>query len=522
MMLSPFAFSQYESSLQSYWKLDDMSWDDNFMGTSVNTEKWQVSTTSGCTATQNNGAVTLTTVGNGTDKGNILNSKLDISGDFDINVTWNVSSLPNPSSSWNEIMLYVNGDNTSGGSNYFLVREMKTATASKYEAAYRNDGPWGSAGSIDKTGTSGKFRIKRTNANFTGYYWENNAWQSLGTLSSGWTGDVKNIQMNLRSYLTQNTLAASFSNFTVDIGETVSDSQGISDGKIYYATQSTGKFGKALNFDGLDDYVQINNGVTLTSSNDWSLSTWVKTTNQGTTTDATTIKNVIFGNNPGASNINFGIDNGKITTHIYDGSWQKTRGSVNVADGEWHLLTWAKDASGIKMYVDNVMDGVDTHSLYGSSTISRLGNYNSGYFTGLLDDVGIWNKSLTQNEIASLLSIGTEKFEWITAGINGTGARQLNLNYSDEQRLLLANTYGSLNTTYIDGVSWKYLSGNLPGDIGGTTYNYGDAWIYDGKYYIKLGSGLEGTIIPEASTLLSVLLSIFFLIFSFFKPKNLS
>ncbi|MCK4697109.1 MAG: hypothetical protein KAT53_02245, partial [Dehalococcoidia bacterium] len=43
------------------------------------------------------------------------------------------------------------------------------------------------------------------------------------------------------------------------------------------------------------------------------------------------------------------------------------------------------------------------------------------------------------------------------------------------------------------GMDWTYLAGNLPGDTGGEVYDIGDSWEYDGKYYIKLGSGLEGS-----------------------------
>ena len=70
--------------------------------------------------------------------------------------------------------------------------------------------------------------------------------------------------------------------------------------------------------------------------------------------------------------------------------------------------------------------------------------------------------------------------------------------YTSEQQMDLIKLYAdgkaglSPDSITIDGLDWTYLSGDLPGDFGGTTYNIGDSWEYGGSYYIKLGSGLWG------------------------------
>ncbi|MFH1665903.1 MAG: hypothetical protein ABIA77_07155, partial [Candidatus Omnitrophota bacterium] len=69
----------------------------------------------------------------------------------------------------------------------------------------------------------------------------------------------------------------------------------------------------------------------------------------------------------------------------------------------------------------------------------------------------------------------------------------LSLGYSLEEIGLMADLYDTQGSGLeIDTLSWSYLSGNLPGDIDGLVYEIGDSWEYDGNYYIKLGSGLEG------------------------------
>ena len=63
----------------------------------------------------------------------------------------------------------------------------------------------------------------------------------------------------------------------------------------------------------------------------------------------------------------------------------------------------------------------------------------------------------------------------------------------------LVDFYNTQSAGYvrIDGMDWEYKSGDLPGDFGGTTYVIGDTWEYHGRYFIKLGSGLEGSPVPE-------------------------
>jgi len=63
----------------------------------------------------------------------------------------------------------------------------------------------------------------------------------------------------------------------------------------------------------------------------------------------------------------------------------------------------------------------------------------------------------------------------------------------------------------VDGMSWSYFDYTIPGK------SYGDAWFDSGtgKYYIYLGSGLEGSgtpggsSVPEPVSSLGVLLGLF-------------
>ncbi|MFC2149761.1 PEP-CTERM sorting domain-containing protein, partial [Candidatus Auribacterota bacterium] len=95
----------------------------------------------------------------------------------------------------------------------------------------------------------------------------------------------------------------------------------------------------------------------------------------------------------------------------------------------------------------------------------------------------------------------------------------INDSYGDISLTLDSTDIGDLSQLYYDGkagqspdpitvddLQWSYVSGDLP-DQG--SHVLGDAYIYDGKYYFYLGSGLEGEGggggVPEPSTMLLVL-----------------
>jgi len=80
-----------------------------------------------------------------------------------------------------------------------------------------------------------------------------------------------------------------------------------------------------------------------------------------------------------------------------------------IADGEWHLLVMLADRSdastGLKLYLDGEYD---TAGQLGTGNIDNsenfyIGRLSSGYYlTGDIDDVRIWKRLLTEDEIKRL------------------------------------------------------------------------------------------------------------------------
>jgi hypothetical protein len=113
----------------------------------------------------------------------------------------------------------------------------------------------------------------------------------------------------------------------------------------------------------------------------------------------------------------FIVDNGKLAAFIYNGSvfvsGNPQYGITTVTDNEWHHAVWEIDRDGDStFYLDGLVDGtpVDISSRtsenwYESENL-HIGRKGPSFFTGLIDEVLIYNRVLTPGEIAALYEAG--------------------------------------------------------------------------------------------------------------------
>ncbi len=171
-----------------------------------------------------------------------------------------------------------------------------------------------------------------------------------------------------------------------------------------------GKRGKALDFDGTNDYVNIPSNLGLTTY-PITISAWAKSsaTNSGLPHTAVALADTASSNRMFA--IGFStttkafIRIGNIAAYFYDGS-------QDVIDGKWHHLVGVfNSATDIRLYVDGVLDKSLTTEGYGigfnNVNIGRIGRVSPfGYMNGQVDEVRIYNRALSLTEIKSLYSSG--------------------------------------------------------------------------------------------------------------------
>jgi hypothetical protein len=188
-------------------------------------------------------------------------------------------------------------------------------------------------------------------------------------------------------------------------------------GTVNGATLTTDRFGNSNNaysFDGVSNNIKINYPIFSQTpcDGDWTISFWYKLGAPLNTLSSF----VIFSNvgNVGLQEINpFGNWDG--SNPLYGYWWKKTKISTvqtNFDNNVWYhfTYTYSHSTNSMKVFIngtDNSGSSVDMTSYGGSA--SNLGNWNVGstgypnqFFKGKVDDIGMWNRVLTQAEITTM------------------------------------------------------------------------------------------------------------------------
>ena len=167
---------------------------------------------------------------------------------------------------------------------------------------------------------------------------------------------------------------------------------------------ASGRINGCLVFNGVNNSVQITNPV----CNDFSVAFWVKTTQNTGTGQWYNGAGLVDGDSPGNAN-DFGtaLVGGKFGFGI--GNPDKTiLSTTSINDGAWHqCVATRQQATGIiNVYVDGSLQATGTVNKNTLNASARLlfGAVASGggYFNGSLDEVKIFSRTLSSNEVAAL------------------------------------------------------------------------------------------------------------------------
>ena len=183
---------------------------------------------------------------------------------------------------------------------------------------------------------------------------------------------------------------------------TVYDSFGTNNGTVTGATYSqTGKINTGLYFDAANEIINCGTGTSLRITEEITLSAWIKLSATQNTYPR------IVGKESG-----YGMYVSSVTGNLrwYDGVNDVEVNSISsfdLRDNSWHLVTTTYDKTAIRGYVD--ASPVGTFSYTGSLTDVpaiplTIGNRVAGdrYTVGTIDEVGIWSRALSPNEISQL------------------------------------------------------------------------------------------------------------------------
>jgi len=176
------------------------------------------------------------------------------------------------------------------------------------------------------------------------------------------------------------------------------------DGTITGADWVNAKYGRGLQFvSGNSDYVTITHDITISLATDFSISCWIKTS-----TTPGGWRGIIDKSN-GTVNYRIYINtDGSINFEIWDGINNPiAQSNSDLTDGAWHHIVAIRHTTDDKLYlyVDNVLqDDQQTDTTTGSitNTGDLLLGKNNGYWDGTLDELQIYNRTLSSQEVEML------------------------------------------------------------------------------------------------------------------------
>ncbi len=196
-------------------------------------------------------------------------------------------------------------------------------------------------------------------------------------------------------------------------------------GTIIGATRAPGKIGQGMSFDGVNDYLSIPNFGAM-GTNDFSVSFWTKTPAVTPNSWYDTFISPGKGNNTPKWENNWAIVKegdaaSESVQNIIEFAVGKGTGAdyfravstIKITDTNWHHIVGTANRHGSAIvYIDGVNRGsTDISSVIADLTApngTAIGNNNGGgfYLTGYMDDVRIYNRVLTADEIAALYNLG--------------------------------------------------------------------------------------------------------------------
>jgi hypothetical protein len=183
------------------------------------------------------------------------------------------------------------------------------------------------------------------------------------------------------------------------------------------SSKSAGKVGQALTFDGVNDYIEVGQGkYSFTKTTPFSGSAWVKISS---TSSQMIMSNYQYLSDPGWHLfVSPAYARGKVVFGLTDAisSGRFVYGSTTVTDGLWHHVSFSYDGSntagGIKLYVDGRAEALtvyldtDPGSLYDASFMIGSVYGSTFYLKGAIDDVRLYNRTITPLEVQSLYKAG--------------------------------------------------------------------------------------------------------------------
>jgi hypothetical protein len=182
------------------------------------------------------------------------------------------------------------------------------------------------------------------------------------------------------------------------------------DGKINGCTWVDGNFGKALNFNGNDNFVLVSDSPSLSMTNNMTLVAWINPSNLTGISPALIRK----GSQGGADITWFWYLRSGAQLDMFSAAGEAAT-TFNPAVGTWyHLATTLNESNVVTNYINGALMVTDFTFGSGTPTWSdddnplNIGEWITHDFAGIMDEVAIFNVTLPETEIKNIVATGLQ------------------------------------------------------------------------------------------------------------------
>jgi hypothetical protein len=226
----------------------------------------------------------------------------------------------------------------------------------------------------------------------------------------------------------------------------------------------SGNIGQAIELDGVDDYVAIRNlNYTSAGHTQVSVCAWIRTSNPFNQTIVTFDRNSFWRLEISGD----GAEDGQVGWCVMTNVGQADFGSrARVDDGQWHHVTGVFDNGKLMIFIDGIQDnstiagstfgtGITRYGFVGTRSEADVfdGAQNSPAwpFAGSLDDIRIYERAISQAEIANLA--GLPAGETVHQPLQGLLSVDENIDLHDDEKINFKD-FAVLVGTWLDEQLW--------------------------------------------------------------------
>ncbi|MDH3324956.1 MAG: hypothetical protein OEL89_04925, partial [Candidatus Peregrinibacteria bacterium] len=175
----------------------------------------------------------------------------------------------------------------------------------------------------------------------------------------------------------------------------------------------TGRLDESLSFGGVSDYISVADNASLDPGGPMTMTAWVKPTS------ADLVDQIICKASTDLGGYQLRGNSGAFT--VYIGSTGV--GSVAYTQGEWYHLVGLYDGTNTKFYVNGTLraSAPGAGPVSNSSPLLIGKRWDGYYFNGNIDDVRVYDRAISETEIANLYNVGKLKINSSKANLLTTG-----------------------------------------------------------------------------------------------------